>query len=95
MYAPVLCSGKPNHLSSDFRHPLIASFGPVLARNSRYWVRIPAGSDVCRRDCAYKVFQTVQRPGVYRAVYGTVHYKEPFDKQRLKDINAASFISRV
>ena len=47
-----------------------------------YWVRIPAGSDVCHRGCAYRptVFQTVQRPVVCSAVYGTVHYK--LDKSR-------------
>ena len=28
-------------------------------------------------SCAYTVLQTVQRPGVYSAAYGTVHYKEP------------------
>ena len=25
--------------------------------------------------CAYTVLQTVQRPGVYGAAYGTLHYK--------------------
>ena len=41
----------------------------------RYWVRIPAGSNVCHRSCEYmyKVFQTVQRPGLCSVVYGTVH----------------------
>ena len=43
----------------------------------RYQVRIPVGSDICHRGCAYIVLQTVQRPGVYSAAYGTVHYKEP------------------
>ena len=28
-------------------------------------------------SCAYTVLQTVQRPGVYSALYDTVHYKEP------------------
>ena len=59
------------------------SFGPVVARNSRYRVRIPTGSDVCHRGCAYTVLQTVQMPVVCSAVYDTVHYKEPlksFDK---------------
>ena len=43
------------------------------------WVRIPAGSNVCHRGCAYTVLQTVQRPGVCIAVYGTtMHYKELF-----------------
>ena len=35
------------------------------------------GSDICHRGCAYTVLQTVQRPGVCSAAYGTVHYKEP------------------
>ena len=51
----------------------------------KYWVRIPAGSDICHRGCAYIVLQAVQRPGVLSVVYGTVHYKEPlksFDKSR-------------
>ena len=43
----------------------------------RYQVRIPVGPDICRCGCAYTVLQTVQRPGMYSAAYGTVHYKEP------------------
>ena len=45
----------------------------------RYQVHIdiPVGPDICHRGCAYTVLQTVQRPGVYSAAYGTVHYKEP------------------
>ena len=39
----------------------------------RYQARIPVGPDIC----AYTVLQAVQRPGVYSAAYGTVHYKEP------------------
>ena len=42
-----------------------------------YQARIPVGADICRRGCAYTVLQTVQRHGVYRDDYGTVHYKEP------------------
>ena len=44
----------------------------------RYWVQIPAGSNVCHRSFAYTVLQTVQRPGVCSAVYGTKHYYEPY-----------------
>ena len=40
-------------------------------------VRIPIGPDICHRGCAFTVLQTVQRPAVYSAAYGTVHYKEP------------------
>ena len=29
----------------------------------RYWVRVPAGSDVYHRSCAYTVLLTVRRPG--------------------------------
>ena len=45
----------------------------------RYWVRIPVGSDVCHQSCVsiYTVLQTVRKPGVCSAVYGTVHYEEP------------------
>ena len=43
----------------------------------RYQVRIPVGPDISDRGCAYTVLQTVQRPGVYSAAYGTVHYKIP------------------
>ena len=42
----------------------------------RYQARIPVGPDICHRGCTYTVFQTVQKPGEYSAVYGTVHYKE-------------------
>ena len=42
-----------------------------------YQVRIPVGTDICHRGCAYTVLQTVQRHGVYSAANGTVHYKEP------------------
>ena len=42
-----------------------------------YEVRIPVLKDICRRGCAYTVPQTVERPGVYSAACGTVHYKEP------------------
>ena len=35
------------------------------------------GPDICHRGCAYTVLQTVQRPGMYSAAYGTVHYKKP------------------
>ena len=41
-----------------------------------YQVQIPVGPNICHCGCAYTVLQTVQRFGVYSAVYGTVHYKE-------------------
>ena len=43
----------------------------------RYQVRIPVGPDICHRGCAFTVLQTVQRNGVYGAIYDTVHYREP------------------
>ena len=42
-----------------------------------YQVRVPVGTDICYRGCAYTVLQTVRRHGVYIAAYGNVHYKEP------------------
>ena len=44
---------------------------------SGYQVRIPVGTDIFHRGCAYTVLQTVQRHGVYCVVYSIVHYKEP------------------
>ena len=37
-------------------------------------LRIP---DISQCGCAYTMLQTVQRPGVYSAAYGTVHFEEP------------------
>ena len=50
----------------------------------RYQVRIPVGSDICHRGCAYTVLQTVQSPGVYSAAYCTVHYKEPLKSFKIR-----------
>ena len=52
----------------------------------KYQVRIPVGPDICHRGCAYTVLQTVQRPGVYSAAYGTVHYKEPLKSLEIKSM---------
>ena len=49
-----------------------------------YQVRIPVGPDICHRGCAYTVLQTVQRPGVYSAAYGCVHYKQPLKAFELR-----------
>ena len=46
-------------------------------------VRIPVGTDICHRGCAYTVLRTVQWPGVYSAAYGTVHYKEPLNSFKI------------
>ena len=35
----------------------------------RYWFRIPAGSDICARGCAWRVLQNVPKPVVCNAVY--------------------------
>ena len=42
----------------------------------RYQARIRVGPDIYHRGCAYTVLQTVQRPGLCSAAYGTVYYKE-------------------
>ena len=67
------------------------SFGPAVARN---WARIPNGSRICHRGCAYTLFQTVQMPGVCSYIYGTVYYKEAlksFEKSRALSRLRASF----
>ena len=43
----------------------------------RYQARIPVGSDICHRGCAYTVLKNVKRREVYSAAYGTVHNKDP------------------
>ena len=63
------------------------------ASSCRY-IPTQAGSDGCHWGCAYTVLQTIQRPGVNSAAYGTVHYKEPlksFDKSRAKSRHRACF----
>ena len=49
-------------------------------------VRVPVRSVICHQGCAYTVIQTVQRPGVFSVVFGTLHCKEPlksFEKSRV------------
>ena len=36
---------------------------------SDLYIGDPGGVDICHRGCAYTVLQTVQRHGVYSAVY--------------------------
>ena len=55
--------------------PMVHSYRQELV-TWRYQVRIPVGSDICHRDCGYTVLQTVQRPGVFSAAHGTVHYEK-------------------
>ena len=57
---------------------LIAHSVRLWLQYQRYRVRIPARSDVCHWGCAYTVCQTVQRPGLRSAVYGTMHYEDTF-----------------
>ena len=57
----------------------------------RYEVRIPVGPDICHRSCTYKVLKTVQRPGMYSAGYGTVHYKEPLKSFQIRVGNSLGF----
>ena len=61
-------SPRPALMAHSYRLGLVAW---------RDQVRIPVGPDICHCGYAYTVLKTVQRPGVYSVVYGTVHYKEP------------------
>ena len=51
----------------------------------------PGRAGFCHRGCAYTVLQTVERPGVYSAVYGTVHYKEPLKSFEIKVGHSSGF----
>ena len=66
------------HLSfrMSWRAPMALSYRLGLVTWG-YQFRIPFGTDICHRGCAYTVFQTVQRHGVYIAAHRTVRYKEP------------------
>ena len=72
VFCLVLCeslTGKgPASMANSYRLGLV-TWG--------YQVRIPVGTDICHRGCAYTVLQAVQRHGVYSAAYGTEHYTEP------------------
>ena len=60
----------------------------------RYWARIPAGTNVYNWGCSYTVLQTIQRPGVCSALYGTMHYGEPlksFGKSRAAPIENSPY----
>ena len=57
----------------------------------RYQVRIPVRPDIYHRGCAYTVLQTVQRPGVYSAAYGTVRYKEPLKSYEIRVRHSPGF----
>ena len=46
---------------------------------------------ICHRDCAYTVLQTVQKHGVYSAVYGTVRCKEPLKSFEIRVGNSPGF----
>ena len=56
-----------------------------------YQARILVGTDICHRGCAYTVLQTVQRHGVYRAAYGTVHYEEPLKSFEIRVGHSTGF----
>ena len=80
----VIVSCKNDHCFTSLpAGPMIHSYrlGHVTWR---YQVRILVGPDICHRGCAHTVFQTVQRPGVYGAAYGTVHYKEPLKSFKIR-----------
>ena len=72
---PCACP-RVSHWLVQYSAPMAHSYrlGLVTWRNQ---ARIPVGTDICHRGCAFAVLQTVQRHGVYRAAYDTVHYKEP------------------
>ena len=57
-----------------------------------YQVRMPVGTDNCLCGCAYTVLQTVQRYGVYSAVYGTLHYKEPLKSFEIRVGHSPRFV---
>ena len=57
----------------------------------RYQARIPVRPDIWHRGCAYTVLQTVQRPGVYSASYGTVHYKDPLKSFEIRRRHSPGF----
>ena len=63
----IMYSGTGAHVPG-----LVGSF-----ETQRYWVQIPV--DLIFGGCAYKVLQTVQKPGLCSAVFGTVHYKAPLN----------------
>ena len=74
----ILDFSKAFAMVSHRRRPAPMAHSYRLGLETRgYQVRIPVGTDICHRGCAYTVLQTVQRHGVYSAAYGTVHYKEP------------------
>ena len=51
----------------------------------------PGRAGFCHCGCAYTVLQTVERPGVYSAVYGTVHYKEPLKSFEIRVEHSLGF----
>ena len=58
-----------------------------MAKTLMYWVRVPAGSDVCQISCAYTLLQFVQMTRVCNVINSrhTVDCKEPlksFNKSR-------------
>ena len=56
-----------------------------------YQVRIPVGTDICHRGCAYTVLKTDQMHGVYSAAYGAVHYKEPLKSFEIRVGHCSGF----
>ena len=66
------CACRPVPMAHSYRLGLV-----TCLVTCGYQARIAVGPDICHLGCAYTVFQTVQKPGVYSAAYGTVHYKEP------------------
>ena len=57
----------------------------------RYHVRIPVGSDICHRGCAYTLLRTVQMNEVYSDIYGDVNYKENLKSIEIRVGHSPSF----
>ena len=73
----------PNAICRVLNYPTRPD-GSFVSTGACNQVRIPIGTDICHRGCAYTVLQTVQMHGVYNAVYGTVHYKEPLESVEIR-----------
>ena len=54
----------------------------------------PGRVGYCHHGCAYTVLQTIQRPGVHSAAYGTVHYKEPLKLFGLPSVAISPWLCR-
>ena len=90
-WAGIVCNDLPTlvDIVLIMLHPLSIHLaylhGMAYFVENAFKIKCLAGPYICHHGCAYTVLQTVQMPGVCRAAYGNVHYKEPlksFDKSR-------------